>query len=50
MADNDNEKPFQILSLAGGGYLGLYTAGVLAELEEQVGDPLERGCDLIARP
>ena len=48
MADNENEKPFQILSLAGGGYLGLYTAGVLADLEEQVGEPLGRRFDLIA--
>ena len=48
MADNDNDKPFQILSLAGGGYLGLYTAGVLAQLEEQTGEPLGRRFDLIA--
>jgi uncharacterized protein len=48
MVDNENEKPFQILSLAGGGYLGLYTAGVLAELEEQAGEPLGRRFDLIA--
>jgi len=48
MADNETEKPFQILSLAGGGYLGLYTAGVLTELEEQAGEPLGRRFDLIA--
>ncbi len=42
------EKPFRILSLAGGGYLGLYTACVLAELEAQVGEPLGRRFDLIA--
>jgi len=42
------EKPFRILSLAGGGYLGLYTACVLAELEAQVGEPLARRFDLIA--
>lgn len=42
------EKPFRILSLAGGGYLGLYTACVLAELEERIGEPLGRRFDLIA--
>jgi patatin-like phospholipase/acyl hydrolase len=47
MADDD-DKPFRILSLAGGGYLGLYTACVLAELEERVGEPLGRRFDLIA--
>lgn len=48
MNDTPAEKPFQILSLAGGGYLGLYTACVLAELEEQAGEPLGRRFDLIA--
>jgi uncharacterized protein len=38
---------FQILSLSGGGYLGLYTACVLAELERQSGQPLGRRFDLI---
>jgi patatin-like phospholipase/acyl hydrolase len=38
----------RILALAGGGYLGLYTATVLAELEKQVGEPLGRRFDLIA--
>jgi len=41
-------KPFRILSLAGGGYLGLYTACVLAELEARAGVPLARRFDLIA--
>lgn len=48
MSDIPADKPFQILSLAGGGYLGLYTASVLAELEEQAGEPLGRRFDLIA--
>ena len=39
---------FQILSLSGGGYLGLYTAAVLAALEEQTGRPLADSFDLIA--
>src|SRR5689334_377836 len=47
MTDSD-DKPFRILSLAGGGYLGLYTACVLTELEERIGEPLGRRFDLIA--
>ena len=43
-----SDKPFRILSLAGGGYLGLYTACVLAELEALAGEPLGRRFDLIA--
>lgn len=39
---------FQILSLSGGGYLGLYTAEVLAALEARFGGPLARHFDLIA--
>lgn len=39
---------FQVLSLTGGGYLGLYTACVLAALEERAGEPLGRRFDLIA--
>lgn len=38
----------RILSLAGGGYLGLFTAVVLAELEARIGEPLGRRFDLIA--
>jgi predicted acylesterase/phospholipase RssA len=41
-------RPFRILSLAGGGYLGLYTAGVLAGLEDRAGEPLARRFDLVA--
>ncbi|MCK7595179.1 CBASS cGAMP-activated phospholipase [Pseudomarimonas salicorniae] len=40
--------PFRVLSLAGGGFLGLYTATVLAELEAWNGAPLGRRFDLIA--
>lgn len=39
---------FQILSLSGGGFLGLYTASVLADLEERIGAPLASRFDLIA--
>jgi uncharacterized protein len=39
---------FQILSLSGGGFLGLYTISVLAELERVSGQPIARSFDLIA--
>jgi uncharacterized protein len=38
----------RVLSLSGGGFLGLYTAVVLAGLEEHVGEPLARRFDLLA--
>jgi patatin-like phospholipase/acyl hydrolase len=38
---------FQILSLSGGGYLGLYSACILTQLEDQSGIPLGRRFDLI---
>lgn len=47
-AGKPRAKPFRILSLAGGGFLGLYTANVLAELEAWNGQPLGRRFDLIA--
>ena len=40
--------PFQILSLSGGGYLGYYTAGVIADIEKQAGRPLAQCFDLMA--
>lgn len=39
---------FNILCLSGGGFLGLYTASVLAKIEEECGQPLHRKFDLIA--
>ena len=39
---------FQILSLSGGGYRGLFTAEVLTRLEKQAGKPLGQCFDLIA--
>lgn len=39
---------FQILSLSGGGYLGLYTATVLAGIERQIGRPIIDSFDMIA--
>jgi patatin-like phospholipase/acyl hydrolase len=41
-------RPFRILSLAGGGFLGLYTATVLEALEARAGEPLARRFDLVA--
>jgi uncharacterized protein len=41
-------EPVRILSLAGGGYLGLFTAVLLAALEARAGGPLGRRFDLIA--
>jgi patatin-like phospholipase/acyl hydrolase len=38
----------RVLSLSGGGFLGLYTACVLDALEQQVGEPLGRRFELIA--
>lgn len=43
----DADQPFHILALSGGGYRGLYTATVLAELEQAMGAPLARRFDLI---
>jgi predicted acylesterase/phospholipase RssA len=41
-------REFRILAVSGGGYLGLFAAGVLARLEAQAGEPLGRRFDLIA--
>lgn len=40
-------KPFQILSLDGGGAKGLYTLGILREVEALLGTPLSNHFDLI---
>jgi patatin-like phospholipase/acyl hydrolase len=42
------DRPLRVLSLAGGGFLGLYTAIVLEGLEARAGEPLARRFDLIA--
>lgn len=41
-------QTFRILSLSGGGYLGLYTAQILAGIEERCGRPLRDHFDLVA--
>jgi cGAMP-activated phospholipase len=40
--------PFQILSLSGGGYLGLYTISILSEFERRVGRPIASCFNLLA--
>ena len=42
------DRPLRVLSLAGGGFLGLYTAVVLEALEARAGMPLARRFDLLA--
>lgn len=39
---------FQILSLSGGGYLGLYQIAILNELEQKAGKPIAQCFDLLA--
>ena len=39
---------FQVLALSGGGYRGLYTARVIADLEQAIGGAIARRFDLIA--
>lgn len=39
---------FQILSLSGGGYRGLFTTDILARLEEKAGKPIGQCFDMIA--
>lgn len=44
---SDSPK-FQILALSGGGFRGLYTAKVLADLEQEIGAPIATKFDLIS--
>jgi len=48
MVTTNRRNEFRILALSGGGYLGLYTAVVLAQLEQKLGEPLGRRFDLMA--
>lgn len=41
-------RPLRILALSGGGFLGLYSAAVMAALEAEIGEPIGRRFDLIA--
>lgn len=48
-AENDAPSTrFQALALSGGGYRGLYTAQVLADIEEHFGSPAANHFDLLA--
>lgn len=47
MMTYDLEEPFYILTLDGGGSLGVYTLGVLSKVEQLVGKPLCDKFDLI---
>jgi patatin-like phospholipase/acyl hydrolase len=40
------DQPFQALALTGGGYRGLFTARVLQEMEDHIGEPIGRHFDL----
>jgi uncharacterized protein len=44
----DPSPPFRVLALSGGGFLGLYTAQVLAGLEERAGRPFGQRFELLA--
>lgn len=46
--DGTPSPRYQILALSGGGFRGLFTAHILAELEKQSGKPLAESFDLIA--
>lgn len=47
MAQSEQAR-FQVLALSGGGYRGLYTAKILADLEQEIGGPIAQRFDLIA--
>lgn len=48
MVGMEKVKRFQILALSGGGYRGLYTARILADLEQDIGQCIATRFDLIA--
>lgn len=45
--DQPEQRTYHVLALSGGGYRGLYTATILAELEDVLGKPLAEHFDLI---
>jgi uncharacterized protein len=47
MRDEKQER-FQVLTLSGGGFRGLYTAKILADLEQEIGGHIAQKFDLIA--
>lgn len=46
-SDNIEDRPFRILCLSGGGFLGLYSVAILAELEQTFGASLSSRFNLI---
>lgn len=44
----NDAREFRILALSGGGFLGMYSASVLAAIEAHTGEPIGRRFDLIA--
>ncbi|MBK6729122.1 MAG: patatin-like phospholipase family protein [Xanthomonadales bacterium] len=48
MSEPDPQERFQILALSGGGYRGLFTARVLADMEQSIGAPIATRFDLLA--
>lgn len=46
--NSSTTKRFQVLALSGGGFRGLYTAKILADLEEEIQAPIASKFDLIA--
>lgn len=47
-ADPGGSSRFQILALSGGGFRGLFTAKILADVEQHTGAPAARSFDLLA--
>lgn len=45
--DTERAKPFHILALSGGGYRGLYTAKIIADIESEIDAPIGTRFDLI---
>jgi uncharacterized protein len=41
------QRRFQVLALSGGGFRGLYTAKILADLEKEIGAPIATRFDLV---
>lgn len=48
MTQGNKTDRFQMLALSGGGYRGLYTAQILADIEAHIGAPIASRFDLIA--